>query len=84
VIGSAVTNNTASYQGDGINNYPQGDVFLTNDAVTGNTAGEGGGLYNNGGAIALTRATIQGNTAAPSSTNGRGGGGLYNEGASSR
>ena len=39
----------------------------------GKTAGNGGGLYNDGGTVTLTNCTVSGNSAS-----GNGGGGLYN------
>ena len=57
-----------------------GGVTATISGLTitgGNTANNGGGLYNDGGTATLTNCTVSGNTTAPSSPSGYGGG-LFN------
>ena len=52
-----------------------GTVTLTNSTVSGNSARNGGGIYNQGGALTLlTNSTVSGNSADNS------GGGIYNAG----
>ncbi|MBD2624714.1 right-handed parallel beta-helix repeat-containing protein [Microcystis flos-aquae FACHB-1344] len=69
--------------GRGIYNHLWGTLTLTNSTITGNTAGVGGGIYNQSGTLTLTNSTISGNKAHSDDddiyTVGSGGG-IYNGG----
>jgi hypothetical protein len=68
IIGSTVTNNTASNSGGGL--YVQCPLLISNSTISGNSAGNGGGgidIYN-------TTATIQNSTITGNSASNSGGG----------
>jgi hypothetical protein len=62
ISGLEVTGGNSFPRGGGIYNY--GNLTLTEDWITGNTASEqGGGVYNNGGNLTINASTISGNMA---------------------
>jgi hypothetical protein len=56
------TTNTGTKSGGGIYNE-DGNLTLSNVAVTGNTADSGGGIFDNNGTMSLTNVVVNGNTA---------------------
>ncbi len=82
VIDSTLSNNSAAFIGGGLWNSALGrpsapSATFMNSTLTGNTAGAGAGIHNNGGALQMTNCTFSGNTASLADPTG-GGGGLEN------
>ena len=75
---ASVTISDIAFQGSNTENQPnliqnQGKLILTNCTISGNTAFDGGGIYNFAGTLTLTNSTVADNTAS-----GGYGGGIYN------
>ena len=70
---SGLTIRHGKTSGDGGGMLNSGTLTLTNSTVSGNTATEAGGIYNNfGGTLTLANSTVSGNTS------GQNGGGIFN------
>ncbi len=84
VVGSEVTDNTATLEGGGLWNSATGTMTVRGTELTGNTASGaaadngGGGLYNDGGTMEVVRSDISENVADGAA--GSGGGLLNNNG----
>ncbi|CAN5157061.1 hypothetical protein BH20ACT5_BH20ACT5_00830 [soil metagenome] len=84
IIGTAVTENTASAEGGGLWNSATGVMTVATTSVMDNTASGaaadqcGGGLYNDGGSLRIARSAVKGNVADGAA--GSGGGILNNLG----
>lgn len=78
LAGSTVSDNRADGKGGGImNDYFFGTLAMSHSTVSGNTAADGGGIYNGIGSIlTLTNSTVTNNATG----HGGGGGGTYNDG----
>jgi len=84
ITGLDITDGTGNYDvngyapitfGGGVDN--EGHLTLRNVSVTGNTAGNGGGVFNDvGGSLSL--GGTRGTSVSADTANGRGGGGIYN------
>lgn len=75
ISGLTITNgNAGSGSGGAIFNSNDSTITMSNDTLSGNTASNGGGIYNNG-TLTVSNSTLSGNTASDD------GGGIYNEGA---
>jgi predicted outer membrane repeat protein len=79
---SSITSNTSSSGGGGILNGPtfgagagSEQLFVTDSTVSGNTAFQGGGIYNKGSVTLAGQARIGGNTAGGAGQ----GGGIFND-----
>jgi hypothetical protein len=72
LTGVTLAANAAALLGGALFNTKRGTITTTNCSVTGNSAGNGGGLYNEDGTINLDGVTVSGNTASGN------GGGLFN------
>ena len=71
ITNSAIIGNTAGVAGGGVDSAqpyasPTTTTSLTNVTISGNSAPTGGGVYNTGGALTLTSATVSGNSATSS------------------
>ncbi len=78
---STVRNNHAPLaEGGGIYNHCLADLDLINSTVKDNTGESGGGIYNDGGSVTLTKSTVSGNTTVGSNIgiSGGSGGGILN------
>ncbi len=91
INGGAVSNNTAGQEGGGLWNSAAGTLTIQNSGagsalISANTAlGDGteqggGGIFNDGGAVIITGATIQNNVSTAEAV-GNGGGGIFNDGS---
>ena len=89
INGGAVLGNTANQEGGGLWNDGGGTMNIAGARIMGNTALSanagadaqgGGGIFNNGGGVTLTNATVEDNGATGPLGNDDGGGGLFNDG----
>jgi hypothetical protein len=89
VSNSLVVGNTANQEGGGLWNDAGGTMNVNGTRIVGNTALSanaaadaqgGGGIFNNGGAVTLTNATVEANGATGPLGTDDGGGGLLNDG----
>ena len=84
VIASTWSGNRAQSEGGALWNGASGTLAVrnstldSNSAASGQSAGGGGGIYNDGGVVSLDSATITGNVSG--STVGASGGGIFNNG----
>lgn len=65
IMNSSVKNNSAVIDGGGIMNQGNtGSMVLNNTTISGNTAAQGGGIFNNINPLTINNSTISGNMAA--------------------
>jgi len=90
IQGGTITMNTAGQEGGGLWNSSNGTLIVESSGMGGTLIQEnsalgtgpeqsGGGVFNDGGTVNITDATIKGNTAMGNDA-GEGGGGIFNDG----